>query len=287
MTTTICSKLAIKFRCSQKIIRIIILLLIGLLTIPFIFSLPQPKSSKKSLPFRQRLFMHWLSKLQTILCIRIQVEGGTMQEPGLFVSNHISWLDVPLQCSQNYAYFVAKQDVRHWPVIGWLTKKIGTIFIDRSNKFSCYRHLNRVEGQLKKSNSVFLYPESTTSNGKTVLPFYTMFYEAACRVGTPIQPVMICYSHADGSDCLEVAFIDDQTFVDSLIQITKLKEIFVTIKYLPPISIEGQDRKQLATYSHQVISETLTQQQAKRPQQRQTKLSKTSQKEQALDCTPL
>src|SRR5690606_24005626 len=141
-----------------------------------------------------RLFRFWVDDLTHSLNIRLHVHGEMMAEPGLFVSNHVSWADTVVMNKLRQVSFVARHDLEHWPALGTFTKRMQTVYIDRSNKFHAYRSIPRLEEKLAAGRSVHFFPESTTSDGLSVRPFYPMFFEAAVRTRKPVQPVLIRYT---------------------------------------------------------------------------------------------
>jgi 1-acyl-sn-glycerol-3-phosphate acyltransferase len=158
-----------------------------------------------------------------------------------------------LLAGNNCVDFIAKSEVAEWPIIGGVIQKTGTLFIDRDNKFKAYRALPELQKRLESGTSVLVFPEGTTSTGDSCLPFKPMFYQAAIRSNLLIQPVSLCYEHADGSPCSDVAFIGDDDFSVSFKRILDKQQIIARIDYLPAMKAEQWHRKEMANLNQQDI----------------------------------
>jgi len=205
-----------------------------------------------------RLFNVWVSDLARSMNARVHVSGEIMAGGGMFVSNHISWLDTIVLNHVLPLSFIARHDLEQWPFLGAFTRRMESVFINRSNKFHAYRSIPAIEEKLKAGFSVHLFPESTTSVGAEVLPFYPMFYEAAVRVGCSVQPVVVRYTDAKGELLPEPAYINEDTFFDTLERMLLVDRIHAHVHFLPPLPI-GLGRKELSSRSRVLIAEKLAQ----------------------------
>ena len=203
-----------------------------------------------------RLFTYWVKDLVHSMNTSIVVDGKPMDDSGLFVSNHISWLDTIVFNHLKPSGFIARHDLEGWPLLGTFTKRMGSIYIDRTNKFQAYRCIPRIEERLTQGRSVHLFPESTTSVGSDVLPFFPMFYEAAVRVGRPVQPVALRYKDENGEPISEPAFIDEDSFTDTLERILKIKRVYAHVSYCEPLDA-SLGRKELAKISRERVCSKL------------------------------
>lgn len=192
-----------------------------------------------------RLFARWVEDLIYSMNTRLTVTGEIMQESGFFVSNHISWLDTILLSHIQPISFIARHDLEHWPLLGTFTKRMQSVYIDRSNKFQAYRSIPALEERLKQGRSVHVFPESTTSDGTSVLPFYPMFYEAAVRTGKKVQAVAIQYKDEYGLPLTEAAYINNDSFLDTLERILKVKKVYAHCHFFEPLDATNLDRKEL------------------------------------------
>ena len=203
------------------------------------------------------LFTKWVEDLAYSMNSVVQTSGQEMVENGMFVSNHVSWLDTIIFNHLRPVSFVARHDLEHWPLLGTFTKRMESVYINRTNKFQAYRSIPKLEERLIAGRSVHLFPESTTSDGKAVLPFFPMFYEAAVRTGVRVQPVALRYSDANGCLLPDPAFIDDDSFFDTLDRILKVDKVYAHVYYCEPLDAEKLGRKELAEKSRSAIASKL------------------------------
>lgn len=192
-----------------------------------------------------RLFARWVEDLTYSMNTKLKVTGSIMPESGFFVSNHISWLDTIILSHIQPISFIARHDLEGWPLLGTFTQRMQSVYIDRSNKFHAYRSIPALEHRLEQGRSVHVFPESTTSDGSVVLPFYPMFYEAAVRTGKKVQAVAIKYTDEYGNRLNEPAFINNDRFIDTLERILRLEKVYAHCHFLEPLDASKLDRKAL------------------------------------------
>lgn len=204
-----------------------------------------------------RLFNFWVSDLLRSMNTELELVGEPLIEHGLFVCNHISWLDTIVLNHSKFLSFIARHDLVDWPGIGTFTQRMHSVYVDRSSKFQAYRSLPAIEQRLNEGRSVLVFPEATTSDGAQLLPFYPMFYEAAVRTGLPVQPVALSYHNARGDRIKTPAFIDDDSFVDTLARIFQEDRVYARLQALAPLDSKVMDRKCLAWASRQMIGRSL------------------------------
>lgn len=175
--------------------------------------------------------------------------GECSRLPGtLFVTNHISWVDIPLLASALDADFVAKADMLRWPILGGLARRLNPVFVTRDRKSSAHAQADAIRQRLRAGRSVILCAEGTTSVGATVLPFKSCLFEAA-DAATVIQPLAIRYSAIDGTvlppdRMREIAWIDDDDLLSGAMRVAKQRTL-AQIMFLPPIPAIA-NRKMLA-----------------------------------------
>lgn len=201
-----------------------------------------------------RLFARWVEDLAYSMNTELHVSGERLSGPGFYVSNHISWLDTILLSHIQPISFIARHDLEFWPLLGTFTKRMQSVYVDRRNKFQAYRSIPALETRLREGRSVHVFPESTTSDGSGLLPFYPMFYEAAVRTGSMVQAVAIKYTDANGKRLLEPAFINDDSFIDTLERTLKVEKVHAHYHFLPPLSAQKYTRKELCLLTEQQIS---------------------------------
>jgi lyso-ornithine lipid O-acyltransferase len=144
----------------------------------------------------------WARLVMRLLNMKIVTRGlkpEHLDNHYLFVSNHQSYLDIAIIASIFPTLFVAKREVKNWPILGWLAKLAGTIFINRHDVRSGVSSAFRASRMLRIGTSVQVFPESTTSDGTSVLPFKPLFFASAIRAQAPILPVTIDFQAINGS----------------------------------------------------------------------------------------
>lgn len=142
-----------------------------------------------------RAALRWAMRL---LRLRVTVEGVAPAAGAvLFVSNHISWADIPILGALLPASFVAKSEVRGWPVIGWLAKRHGTVFVER-RRSAVAGQRDALAARLTDGGSVILFAEGVSAAGDAVLPFKPALFAAAMESNNPVQPVTIIYDRVGG-----------------------------------------------------------------------------------------
>lgn len=167
------------------------------------------------------------------LGFRLSIEGHAIRGPVLFVSNHISWSDIPILGGIAPLRFLSKSEVREWPAIGWLAAQAGTLFIKRGSG-KAGRSREEIAAALARGESVLVFPEGTTTAGITVLPFHSRLLHAAVDAGVPIQPVSIGYLREGQPDHI-APFIGDDEFQHHLIRVLRVSSPRVEVRFHPPV----------------------------------------------------
>jgi 1-acyl-sn-glycerol-3-phosphate acyltransferase len=146
------------------LLRVILHLLQGMATCAFVFPLAGPA-------MRERRIRNWSHRLLAICGVRLVVKGALSDSPALIVCNHVSWLDIFAVNTCRPCRFVAKSDIRDWPLIGWLCDRAGTIFIARGRQRDVRRIFQGLVTSIHAGERVAFFPEGTVSLQGTVLPF--------------------------------------------------------------------------------------------------------------------
>ncbi|MGZ3238669.1 MAG: lysophospholipid acyltransferase family protein [Burkholderiaceae bacterium] len=233
-----------------KLLRVFVHLFIGLSTCAFVFPLTNQAG-------RERRIKKWSIKLLDICDVHVEVDHATSIPPptrALNVANHVSWLDIFVLNSFCPCRFVAKSEIRDWPILGWLCVKTGTIFIARGRIRDVRRIFEGLVASIKAGEHVAFFPEGTTSAQGNLLPFHPNLFEAAIDADVPIQPFAIRYVDASGRLYTVVDFIGDMSFAQSMIAILKAGGIKAILTRLPIIETKGGHRRELASAAQQVIA---------------------------------
>ena len=134
------------------------------------------------LKMRKKMVQSWCIRLLRILKVKAVIHGNLSillgAKPYLLVANHISWLDIHIINSIRPVIFVAKADVSKWPIFGYLASMLGTIFLKREKLSDIKRVIQLMKEKLSHQEVVAIFPEGTSSDGKSVLPFKSNLFEA-------------------------------------------------------------------------------------------------------------
>lgn len=182
---------------------------------------------------------------------RTQVTGQIPTQ-GLLVANHLSYLDILVLCAQTPAVFVAKADVRRWPLFGWLSALAGTVFIERERRTHVGAVNRELENALAAGALVVVFPEGTSSNGENVLPFRSPLLEPAVRGGHPITVAWLHYELPGGDARQEVCYWGEHSFFPHLLHLLDKTTVHATLRFAP-FSAPSTDRKELANQLRQAV----------------------------------
>jgi len=178
---------------------------------------------------------------------------GRLPARGLVVSNHLSHLDILLYGSLGPVVFVSKKDLLSWPLLGQLAAFGGTVFVDRERGTQAADAARQMEELLRGDLPVVLFPEGTSSNGATVLPFRSSLFESAIRARCPVTAAAIGYA-ADGIEEGTLAYYGDKVFFPHLYETLGYDGLAVTIRFAEGSRVFA-DRKEAARVTHGVVGE--------------------------------
>ena len=168
-----------------------------------------------------------------------------MPSSGLLVSNHLSYIDIIGFSSIRPCVFVAKRDVATWPLFGWLARAAGTIFVDRERRFSSPKAVDVIADAIAGGSVVVIFPEGTSSDGATVLPFKSALLESAVQLRCPVTAASIDYDLVDGCVADDVCYWRDMTLVPHLVNLFFKREVLAHYSF-SPAKIRAGNRKQIA-----------------------------------------
>jgi lyso-ornithine lipid O-acyltransferase len=186
-----------------------------------------------------------------LLGMRWRMQGQPMNGPGAVVSNHSSWLDIFALNAGKRVYFVAKDDVKGWPGIGWLARATGTVFIRRDPR-AAQAQLALFRERLGLGHRLLFFPEGTSTDGLQVLAFKTTLFAALLDPSLPgslqVQPVTVIYRAPPGADPRTYGWWGDMAFGPHLFTtLAAPRQGSVTVLYHPPLNAaDHPDRKTLA-----------------------------------------
>jgi 1-acyl-sn-glycerol-3-phosphate acyltransferase len=207
---------------------------------------------------RSILIQHWAKRLLRILKIKITLSGEVInifsKDSFLMVSNHISWLDIPVIFSLKPITFVSRSDIKTWPIIGILAKISGAIFIDRNRKSSLLEVIQAMNHHFKNhKQSICIFPEGITSNGYQVLPFKSNLFQSAFEANKLLLPLSVQYKE-NNVISNRTSFHGSMTLFQSFKRIAKSNHIEVVLDIGHPVK-PSQSRKDLSVKLQKAIAQ--------------------------------
>ena len=243
-------------RLRRRYVRIVLLSLItgvffAILWTAFVLLLPAPRLRR---PARNAIFRVWARICLRIIGGRVRVEGTPPRAPFLLVCNHLGYVDVPVLAACTDAWFIAKMEMRSWPLVGVLCRSVGTIFIDRQLGRDLLRVNRLIEDVLGAGYGVVLFPEGTSTQGFGVRRFRTSLLDHPARTGMPVHAAALTYGTAPGEPPahLSVCWWGDAPLFAHAQRLFELRRFDVVVRFGPEAVIAG-DRKELAAKLHREV----------------------------------
>jgi 1-acyl-sn-glycerol-3-phosphate acyltransferase len=228
-------------RAAWRLVRVLGAALGGWQTV--VFEFPRMTEVK-----REAAVQVWAQRMLLELGVALEVRGMTPSRgPMMLVANHISWLDILVLHASGHCRFVAKSDVAHWPLIGRLATAAGTMYIERELRRDAVRIVHHMTDALLEGNILAVFPEGTTSDGVTLLPFHANLIQAAVSAHAPAQPVALRFTDtATGLNSLTPCYIGDDSLVGSVWRTVSGPPITAVVSYGEPQLANGRDRREWA-----------------------------------------
>ncbi|PYT00704.1 MAG: hypothetical protein DMF63_06605 [Acidobacteria bacterium] len=197
--------------------------------------------------WRQLAFRSWTRSFVWISGMEIELIGEPPKAPFFLVTNHVSYVDVAALRAVVEGVFVAKAEVREWPVAGRIVRDMGVVFIDRKNRRDIPRAGEEIIQRLNDGEGVIVFPEGTSTKGEDILPFNSSFLEFAARTDLPVSYASISYrTPPDGPPAsTTVAWWEDISFMAHLFRLFTIQRYTAVIDFGEE-PIVNTDRKQLA-----------------------------------------
>lgn len=184
---------------------------------------------------RMWLIEQWSRGLLLCCAVRVRRYGEPRRTGAvLWVANHVSWIDIFVMNSVRALSFIAKSDIRKWPVLGWLVAAAGTLFIERGRRHAVRAVGHQMQARFARGEGVGLFPEGTTSPGMDVALFHSSLFEPALRAGVDVQPVALRFLHR-GRRTTRLAFVGEQTLVHNVWNLLTTTGSVVEIVFCPAI----------------------------------------------------
>lgn len=194
----------------------------------------------------------WAAALLLRAGVQLEVRGlPPAQGPVLMVSNHISWLDIPLLHAARHCRFISKSDVKGWPIIGTLATAAGTLYIQRSSRRDAVRMVGAMEEAFKRGEILAVFPEGTTGDGRSLLSFHSNLLEAAVQCDAPVQPVGLRFVDGKaGGTSYAATYVGDETLLGSIWRVLCSDQLIAVVHYGEAETAQGRDRRAWAKDLH-------------------------------------
>ena len=201
----------------------------------------------------------WSTRLLRMCNVTVEQRAGgaAVLERAAVVANHVSWLDIFVIHSLHPCHFVAKAEIRAWPLAGWLAEKAGTVFIARGNRRDLRHIFKGLVHSLQRGERVAFFPEGTTAPQGGLLPFHANLFEAAIDAKVPVQPFALSYQDTAGASHPSVDFIGETSFAESIVLILNGPPVRARLEILPAIATIGAHRRDVAEAAHQAVAAAL------------------------------
>lgn len=225
-------------------------------------------------PSAARRFPHWYHRqVCRLLGLRLHVDGTLAAgRPVLLISNHTSWLDIPVLSAVAPVSFVAKREVGTWPFVSALARLQRTVFVDRDRKSAAGQSANEIAQRLTQGDTVVLFAEGTSSDGNRVLPFLTSLFGAvkppSGTAGPPadtvVQTISLAYTRLHGlplgfADRAHVGWYGDMEMTSHAWALLQAGPLDAAIRIGRPIPLSDfPDRKALARHSETEVRQNVT-----------------------------
>jgi 1-acyl-sn-glycerol-3-phosphate acyltransferase len=212
------------------------------------------------LPTRQALIRHWSKRLLRVMRIEARVRGMPASGlPGniLIVANHISWLDIFVLNALQPARFIAKAELKRWPLVGPMIKRCGTLFIERERRRDAHRVNDDARRVLAEGDVIAIFPEGTTTDGTELLPFHASLLQPVIDAAGHLQPVAIRYRSSDGAYSDAPAYVGDTSFMASFWRVLGERNLVVDVTLPEALPAHNRRRRELSRDAEALIRTAL------------------------------
>lgn len=219
------------------------------------FVLPGQRARRRS-----RTIQQWSTGLLNSLEIEVVVEGESPPSglrSTLFVGNHVSWVDIHALNSVHTTRFVAKAEIRQWPLFGFFAERANTLFIEREKRHEAGRIVDNIKSALLAGDCICFFPEGTTTDGSEIRPFKGSLLQAAIEANATVRPFSIHYPDEENRINREMAYWGEMSLLASMRQVIRQRRPKVVLRFASPISAGGHDRRQLTNNTRLAITRLL------------------------------
>ena len=208
---------------------------------------------------RDRRKLGWSRKMLSILSISVRDQDAHRKLPErcMLVLNHISWLDMFVVNARHPATFIAKSEIRSWPLIGPLCTGAGTLYIERGTRAGALRARQAIARAIECGTLAAFFPEGTTTYGRSLGRFHAALFQPALDAAAVLQPAALRYVDAAGMHTDAAAYAGESSFMESVWAVVSTRSIVAEVRFLEPLSTIGQTRRSLAENAEALIAAAL------------------------------
>tara|TARA_R110000824_G_scaffold11585_4_gene50716 strand:+ start:26210 stop:26989 length:780 start_codon:yes stop_codon:yes gene_type:complete len=198
-------------------------------------------------------------KIAAFACgARVDIVGTPIKRDVFFVSNHLSWVDIAILGGHSGTAFVSKEEIGNWPIIGWLCRLNDTVFVSRSDRMGIAQQINQLRAALEETWAITIFPEGTTTDGSTLLPFKAPLLKVLepPPPGILVQPIFLNYGH----NAHEVSWTGEESAPSNAWRLlTRRSSFLVEVHFLEPFDPDHYScRKDIAAEARRRIAEPLS-----------------------------
>ena len=212
---------------------------------------------------RRRLAVaRWSARILSAVNVEPRLRGvppAVKNRAAVLVANHVSWLDIPLVHSVWQVRFIAKSEVRRWPLIGWLSARTGTLFIQRGKSRHAKRINQAIHAAFLAGDAIGVFPEGTTTDGTGLQPFHASLLQPAVDERALVFPVALRYLDQERRVNVNASYVGDTSLIESMAMILRERKIVAELIFLPAIDAEGKSRRDIARETHAAIAAAFSQ----------------------------
>jgi len=208
---------------------------------------------------KQAQTRRWSNTLLSILSVSVREHNASEELPGrcMLALNHISWLDIFVVDARFPATFIAKSEIRSWPMVGWLSTLVGTLYIERGKRSAARHARQTIAAELERGTLIAVFPEGITSFGRSLERFHSALFQPALDAKATLQPVALRYLDAAGQHTDAAGYVGDTSLLESVWTIVSTRRMVAEFNLLAPISVHAQTRRSLAEKTETAIAGAL------------------------------
>lgn len=232
----------------------VMFLLLLICTLPVVLCQYRPLATLPAFgrTLAERALNAWAGFALRVFGIRRQVHGRPLDGPVLIVANHVSWLDIQLLHSVAAMSFVAKAEIRGWPLAGFLASSGGTVYHRRGSHDSASGAVAQLLAKLAAGGRAAIFPEGGILPGDGISRFHARMFRVAVEAACPVQPVMIRYLR-DGRIDPQASFIQGESFAASILRMMGRPPCLGEVHFLEPFEVGERPRRALAEQAQAMV----------------------------------